>query len=271
MYKLIAIDMDGTLLKDNKTISNENLKAIMEASEHGIKVSLATGRPIKGIENYLKQLNLISDSNYAVGFNGAVVENTKSHQIISEDLLSLDDIKFINKLNKRSDVYTQLALKDSSVSPVRNKYSELDARLNDITFKVDNLKNVSENEHIFKLMFLGEEPALSQCISELPKEVYDKYTIVRSEPEILEFINKNTNKGHGVDVLAKKFGIDKSEVICIGDSFNDVHMLKYAGLGVAMGNAASEVKKIANYVTKTNEENGVAHVINKFVLSSILN
>lgn len=271
MYKLIAIDMDGTLLKDNKTISNENIEAIKKAVEHGTKVSLATGRPIKGIEKYLKQLDLISDSNYAVGFNGAVVENTMSHKIISQDTLSQDDIEFIYKLSKAPNIYPQIALKDSSVSPIKNKYSELDAYLNKITFKIGSIENVSENKNIFKFMFLGEGPDLSRCISKLPKEIYDKYTVVRSEPEILEFMNKNTNKGHGVDVLAKKFGIDKSEVICIGDSFNDVHMIKYAGLGVAMGNAATEVKNIANYVTKTNEENGVAHVINKFVLSGILN
>lgn len=265
MYKLIAIDMDGTLLKDNKTISDENIKAVKSASQNGVKVALATGRPIKGIEKYLRQLDLISDSNYAVAFNGAVVENTKNHKVISEILLSPDDIKYIHKLSMTINVNIQIALKESSITPVRNKYSELDARLNNITLYIDNLENMSEDEHILKAMFMDDDCKLSHGIPKLPNDIYEKYTVVRSEPWILEFMNKSANKGEGVKTLAEKFKIDRSEVICIGDSFNDIHMIKYAGLGVAMGNALPEIKEHSDYITKTNEENGVAHIIDKFI------
>ncbi|MBV4431113.1 Cof-type HAD-IIB family hydrolase [Clostridium tyrobutyricum] len=265
MYKLIAIDMDGTLLKDDKTISDENIAAIKKATDNGVKIALATGRPIKGIEKYLKQLNLISDSNYAVGFNGAVVENTKNHKVISEILLSPDDIKYIHKLSRAINVNIQIALKESSITPVRNKYSELDARLNNINLYIDNFENISEDEHILKAMFMDDDYKLSHGIPNLPKDIYEKYTVVRSEPWILEFMNKSANKAEGVKTLGKKFGIDRSEVICIGDSFNDIHMIKYAGLGVAMKNAFPEIKSHADYITKTNEENGVAYAINKFI------
>lgn len=267
MYKIIAIDMDGTLLKNDKTISSENITTIKKATQNGIKVVLATGRPIKGIEKYLKQLNLISDSNYAVGFNGAVVENTGTHKVISEILLSTEDVKYIHKLSKDINVNIQIALKQSSIASKRNKYSELDARLNNITLKIGNLEELSDNEHILKVMFIDDEYKMSYGIPKLPDDIYEKYTVVRSEPWILEFMNKSANKGAGVEILAKKFGIAKSEIICIGDSFNDIHMIKYAGLGVVMGNALPEIKTYANYITKTNEENGVAYVINKFILN----
>jgi len=114
-------------------------------------------------------------------------------------------------------------------------------------------------------MFMDDDYKLSHGIPNLPKDIYEKYTVVRSEPWILEFMNKSANKAEGVKTLGKKFGIDRSEVICIGDSFNDIHMIKYAGLGVAMKNALPEIKSHADYITKTNEENGVAYAINKFI------
>lgn len=84
MYKLLALDMDGTLLNENKTISKENFQAIQNAKERGVKVVLATGRPLKGIEKYLNQLNLITENDYAVAFNGAVIQNTKTGKILSK-------------------------------------------------------------------------------------------------------------------------------------------------------------------------------------------
>ena len=138
--------------------------------------------------------------------------------------------------------------------------------MNNIPLEIVDFHNIDSSTTIVKIMFIDKEPILSKAIEKLPKEIYDNYTVVRSAPFFLEFINKKVNKGFGVELLAKSLGIKQEEVICMGDAGNDIHMIEYAGLGVAMGNAFPEVKEIASYVTKTNEENGVAHVINKFVL-----
>lgn len=117
-------------------------------------------------------------------------------------------------------------------------------------------------------MMIDEEEVLQKAVDNLPKEVYDKYTVVRSTPYFLEFLNKEVNKGVGVEMLAKHMGITLDQVITMGDAGNDLHMIECAGMGVAMGNAFEEVKKAANYITDTNENDGVAKAIEHLVLNS---
>lgn len=266
MYKLVALDMDGTLLKEDKTISKENLEAIKKARENGVKVVLATGRPTKGIEKYLKQLDLLNDDDYAVACNGAVIQNTKTGKIIAKNIMNLNDLKYLYSLSKKLNVNIHIITLSSCITPKRNKYSEFEAAMNDIPLEIVDFDNIDQDTTIVKVMFIDHESILNRVIENLPDDIYDKYTIVRSAPFFLEFINKKVNKGFGVEILAKSLGINQEEVICMGDAGNDMHMIKYAGLGVAMGNAFPELKEVANYITKTNEEHGVAHVINKFIL-----
>lgn len=266
MYKLLALDMDGTLLNENKAISKENFQAIQSAKEKGVKVVLATGRPLKGIEKYLNQLNLITENDYAVAFNGAVIQNTKTGKILSKTLMTMDDVKYLYSLSKNLNVNIHISTPTSCITPKLNKYTEHEAAINGLDIELLNFDDVNPNTTVIKVMFIDDETLLDNAIKQLPDEVYSKYTVVRSAPFFLEFINNSANKGIGVDILAKNLGIKREEVICMGDAGNDIHMIKYAGLGVAMGNAFPEIKEIADYVTKTNEENGVAHVINKFIL-----
>ncbi|MBC2579719.1 sugar-phosphatase [Clostridium sp. DJ247] len=266
MYKLVALDMDGTLLDKDKTISEENFKAIQDARKKGVKVILATGRPLKGIENYLQQLDLVSEEDYAVAFNGAVVQNVKTGEVLAKNYMNMNDIKYLYNLSKELDVNIHTLTLDTCLTPKLNKYSEFEAEMNNIPLKVVDFDNLDPNTTIVKVMFIDEENILNRVIANLPSEAYDKYTVIRSAPYFLEFINKKVHKGFGIETLAKNLGIKQEEIICMGDAGNDIHMIEYAGLGVAMGNAFPEVKEIANYVTKTNDEHGVAHVINKFIL-----
>lgn len=266
MYKLIALDMDGTLLKEDKTISKANFDAIQTAKAKGIKVILATGRPMKGIQKYLKELNLTDDGDYAVAFNGAVVQGTKHGNVIVKDLMNLEDLKYLYDISKKLQVNIHALTPDEVITPKISKYSIREATLNDIPLKEIDFSNIDPNTLIVKTMFIDEKEVLDRVVENLPKEIYEKYTVVRSEPFFLEFLNKTVNKGTGVQLLAKSLGINQDEIICVGDAGNDIHMIEYAGLGVAMGNAYPEIKNIADYITKSNEEDGVAHVINKFIL-----
>ena len=114
-------------------------------------------------------------------------------------------------------------------------------------------------------MFIDPEPVLEEAIKRIPDSFYDEYTIVRSAPFFLEFLNKASSKGTGIKAVGEYLKIPQQEIICIGDAGNDLDMIEFAGLGVAMGNAFKEVKEAADYVTLTNEEDGVAHVIEKFI------
>jgi Cof subfamily protein (haloacid dehalogenase superfamily) len=266
MYKLIALDMDGTLLREDKTISTETKKAIQRAKASGVKVVLSTGRPMVGLNKYLKQLDLVTEEDYAVSYNGALVQNTKTGEVLAKTPMTQDDLKYLHELSKEVKVNIHFLTEDSCVTPKWNKYSQVEVDINSIPLEIMDFDKVDSNTTIVKIMFIDEPEILSAAIDKLPEDIYEKYTVVRSAPYFLEFLDKSVNKGTGVEILAENLGIKREEVICVGDAGNDIHMIKYAGLGVAMGNAFPEVKEIADYITLTNDEHGVAHVINKFVL-----
>lgn len=266
MYKLIAIDMDGTLLKEDKTISRETFKAIEKATDKGIKVILATGRPLEGIKPYLKKLNLMKDNDYALVFNGALVQNTSTDEIIVRNTLKGSDYKYLYEISKSLNVNIHAFSKEGCITPKLSKYTEVEGNINKIPITIKAVEDVDNDEYIMKVMMIDEPEILDKAINALPKELYEKYTVVRSTPYFLEFLNKSSNKGEGVKALANVLNIKREEVMCIGDAGNDLHMLEYAGLGVAMGNAYEEAKEVADFVTKTNEEDGVAYAITKFAL-----
>lgn len=268
MYKLIAVDMDGTLLREDKTVSEETKKTIKIAKEKGIKVVLATGRPIEGIQRYLKELDLISESDYAVAYNGAIIQNTETKEVIAKTFLKGTDLKALYDLSKELEVNIHAFDTRGCITPKMTKYTELEGTINGINVEVKDFKAIEDEEAIIKVMMVDEPALLDEAIKKLPKEVFEKYTVVRSAPYFLEFLNKHSNKGEGVKALADILGIKQEEVICVGDAGNDIHMIRYAGLGVAMGNAFEEIKEEADYITKTNEEDGVAHVIKKFILKA---
>ncbi len=234
MYKLIALDMDDTLLCTDKTISKANLEAIQRAKSKGVKVVLATGRPIKGIKKYLKELNLLEEGDYAITYNGAIVETTQSENIISEILLSIDDIDKLYALSKDLGVNIHAYTNNDCITPKVSKYTLFEAKINSIPIKEIDFNKLPRDTPIIKIMFIDEEEILDKAITKIPKQLYDKYTIVKSAPYFLEFINKKANKGISVRILAKKLGIDMNDVICVGDQENDIHMVDYAGLGIAM-------------------------------------
>ncbi|MCM8709880.1 sugar-phosphatase [Clostridium sp. SYSU_GA19001] len=266
MYKLIALDMDGTLLKDDRTISKETFKAIQRAKAKGVKVVLSTGRPMIGIKNYLKQLDLVNEDDYAVAYNGALVQNTKTGRIVAQNPMTLEDLNYLYDLSKKLEVNIHFLTDSSCVTPKWSKYSQVECDINNIPMEIVDFTKIDENTSIVKIMFIDEPHILDRVINQLPEEVYNKFSVLRSAPYFLEFLNKKVNKGYGIELLAKTLGIKREEIICVGDAGNDIAMIQFAGLGVAMGNAFPEVKDIADYVTLSNEEHGVAHVINKFVL-----
>lgn len=266
MYKLIALDMDGTLLREDKTISEATKKAIQQAKKKGVKVVLASGRPLEGIERYLEELDLLSEDDFVVSFNGAVVQKTKTKEIISHITLKGEDLKSLYELSKELGANIHAFSKEGCITPELTKYSILEGTINGIDVKVVDYNTIDNNEEIIKIMMVEEPEVLEKVISQLPKEVHEKYTVVRSAPYFLEFLNKKANKGAGVEALAQQLQIDPKDVICMGDAGNDEHMIRYAGLGVAMENAFEEIKAIADFVTKSNDEDGVAYVINKFIL-----
>lgn len=267
MYKLIAVDMDGTLLKEDKSVSEATKRAIERAKKKGVKVVITSGRPIAGLTRYLKELNLAGDDDYVISFNGCLIQKAKTREILYKSILKGSDLSYLYKISKQLQVNIHAFSKLQCITPKNSKYTEVEVGINDIPINIVDFSTIKPDEDIEKVMMVDGPEILDEAIKKLPKEVYDRYTVVKSAPYFLEFLNKNSNKGEGVKALAKYLGIDQREVICIGDEENDLHMIKFAGLGVAMGNAIEEVKRAADYITSTNEENGVAEIIEKFILA----
>lgn len=265
-YELIALDMDGTLLNESKQISDRNKQAIKSAREQGKSVVIATGRPLVGVRRVLQELSMDSHDDYVISFNGALVQNVKSGEIIFSRPLSHKDYSDLYKLSRNYDVHIH-ALTDTYVTtPVANEYTKVEADINMIETVICDVENLPKDETIVKVMMVDAPEKLDVVEKLLPHEIREKYTIVRSAEIFLEFLDKTVDKGVGVNAVASLKNISSEKVICVGDAGNDLAMIEYAGLGVAMGNAYDYVKTIADYVTDTNEKDGVAKVIEKFML-----
>lgn len=149
---------------------------------------------------------------------------------------------------------------------IESKFSiDEEKRLNLKVRVVDFLKEVKDDDEIFKVVLEQEKEVLDKITPQIPNELFDQYKVIRSVDFMLEFMKKGCSKATGLEKLAKYLNISKEEIIAIGDADNDIEMIQYAGVGVAMKNAKDEIKNLADFVTKSNEEDGVAYVINKFI------
>lgn len=269
MYKLIALDIDGTLLNSKKEVTTEVFDAIQNAKQKGVKVVLTTGRPLPGVKTLLKELQLNNEKNYVITFNGGLIQEITSQDVISSIEMTHEDFNYIyNELAKKHNIKIHINTMDSLVVPYTEipKYTVLESKTNNIPVICMNESDINSDLTYCKIMLLEEPEVIDDIIPKIPKKFYDKYNIVRSAPFCLEVLNKKVSKGSGLKALCNQLGIDSSEVIAVGDEENDTQMIEFAGLGVAMGNARDSIKKIANHITETNNNHGVAKVISEFIL-----
>ena len=269
-YKLIALDMDGTLLNEKKEISPRNKKAIQDARKLGKSVVIATGRPLPGVQKVLAELELTTSDDYVVSFNGALVQNVKTGEVIFSSTLEHEDYRYLYQFSQEYGVHIQALTASYVTTPILNPYTQVEADINGIETVKCEVTEFPESETIVKVMFVDEKEKLDAVERILPTEIREKYTIVRSSSIFLEFLHPTVNKGVGVHAIATVKNITADEVICVGDAGNDIAMIEYAGLGVAMGNAYEEVKRIADHITDCNESDGVAKVIETFMLKKAI-
>ncbi|MGR6980431.1 Cof-type HAD-IIB family hydrolase [Testudinibacter sp. P27/CKL/0425] len=266
-YKLIALDLDGTLLNTQKAISQRNQDAILAARAQGVYVILASGRPYIGMKKYMQQLGMTGSDDYVLCFNGARVERADDGHVINSKMLSGKDAKRVAYYAQQMGLNTHAFSPERGlITPQPSHYTQHEADSNFIDFTVIDFDTLDDDEPIIKSMIIDPPELLEKIVTNLPSELAQRYTVVRSAPFFLEFIHPQANKGAGVAALAEHLNIAAEQVICCGDAGNDLHMLQYAGLGVAMGNATDELKAVADYITADHNDSGVAQVIEKFVL-----
>ena len=268
MYKLIALDMDGTLLNSEKKITGNTKKALKEAEAKGVKVVLASGRPLSGITKSLEELDLLKGDDYVLSFNGGIVINSKTKEVVTSSLLKGADLKEIYKVSQELDINIHaFSSKRGLITPKMSQYTQHECDINGIDAEIMDFNDIEDDEDIVKVMMIDPQEKLDKAIEKLPKDLYEKYSVFKSAPFFLEFTNKEVDKGKGLKKLGEYLGIKQEEIIACGDAGNDLSMIKYAGLGVAMKNATDDVKNAADYITLSNDEDGIAHVVNKFILN----
>jgi len=266
MYKLIALDMDGTLLNSSKEVTESVRTAIAKAKQKGIKVVLCTGRPLSGVKSYLKLLNLTETGDFVVTYNGALVQEADTERAIFHKTMSATDINRHLEIAQKNEVRNHFLDLEAMYTTDKaiSDYTVLDAYLT--KSHLNYVTGVQEPREFVKFMYSDHPNLIDQLETQLPPPLLQDFTVIRSQPFFLEVMNKEADKGRGVEALAQHLGITKDEVICVGDAENDRHMIEYAGLGAAMANASDSIKQIADFVTRSNDEDGVAFVIEKYLL-----
>ncbi|WP_429971542.1 Cof-type HAD-IIB family hydrolase [Fructilactobacillus sp. Tb1] len=264
MIKMIALDLDHTLLTSDKTISKVNETELKKLHEQGIKVVLCTGRPINAIWKFIEQLGLDDPEDYTITFNGGLVVRNNDKAELSKTGMTKAQLKPIFEYDKEHG-YPLDILDFKQVYPmselVPSIYREmLSAKMDFVPSTYDALP-----DELFSKGIMATEPViLDQVVAEMPTSVSENYHIVRSQPQILEFLPVNSDKAAGLEKLLHHFGWDFSNLMAFGDAENDSGMLEHAAVGVAMENATPAIKKIANAETLTNDEDGVAVFLQKY-------
>lgn len=265
-YDLIAIDIDGTLVTRSHTIAEPVFEAIQRVVRAGKKIVLCTGRPFPGAKPYMEELGLTEEGDYMITYHGALVQRTDTlenvihHELNHQDLMdwhSLASDLNSNFHSVRNDgVYTTLRDLD--------QFALVEPTVNNIPLRIRSMNEMKPEMTFSKFLMADEFDIIQNLEDNISKEMRQKYTVVRSMPNTIEVLNKDASKGQSLRELASLLDIPKERVMAIGDSGNDIDMVEYAGLGVAMGNAIPEVKDVANVVTDTVDEFGVATAINRY-------
>lgn len=265
--KLIAIDIDGTLLNEKNELAPATIAAIQEATAQGIKVVLCTGRPLTGVSPYLKKLGISGDDQYAITYNGSVAQ-TVSGKVLINHSLSHDDYIDLEALSRKLNVHFQIETPDYIYTANKNisGYTIYESYLVSMLIRYRSTDEMPHDLTISKAMYVDDEDKITAAWNAMPQAFKDKYYVVQSMPFFIEVMNRDASKGNALRELAAQLNLTQDEVMTLGDQGNDLTMIEYAGLGVAMGNAIDEVKAAADAITLTNAGDGVAAAIRKYAL-----
>lgn len=266
-YKIITLDLDGTLTNSKKEITPPTRQALIDIQKLGYKVILASGRPTNGIMPLALELDLDKYGSYILSFNGGRIINCKTMEVMYEKTLPQNIIPDLYEHAVKYNVGIITYDNESIIAGTNiNEYMEYESKIVSMPIKqVDNFAEYVDFP-VVKCLISGDPQILVKIEEELKQKYHQYLNIFRSEPFFLEIMPKGIDKAHSLLKLLSSIGITEEEMICCGDGFNDISMIEVAGLGVAMENAQDKVKEAADYITLSNDDDGILHVINKFIL-----
>ena len=266
-YEIMVLDLDGTLTNRDKVITPRTKEALMEMQKMGRRVVLASGRPTKGIRHLAKELELARYGGCILSFNGGMIIDCATGETLFSRLLPVESNRRIVELamEHRVDILTYEG--EEIISNNReNEYAQAESRIN--SMEIRQVENMAEyvDFAVPKYIMLDDGDYLATVEPKVKAALGKNFSVYRSEPFFLEILPKGIDKAQSLERLLETLGMSREEMIACGDGYNDLTMIQFAGLGVAMENGVLPVRKAADYITASNNEDGVGLVVEKFML-----
>lgn len=268
-YSIIALDLDGTLTNSEKIITPRTFDALMKAQREGVRLVLASGRPTFGIAALANQLQLADYGGYVLSYNGGRIIDWCEKTVIFSQVVDQKLVPILYDFAEKAQIPIVTYLSEAILaSKNEGEYLAEEARINGMPVVVAQ-NFVEEAMQIAggstKFLIPGEPEQLIQLESEMKAALSEQMEVFRSAPFFLELPPKGIDKAQSLQRLLTHLGLERESLMAFGDGFNDLSMIQFAGKGVAMANAVEEVKSIADFVTTSNEEDGIAHALEQLL------
>lgn len=262
--KIIATDLDGMLLNSDLKLSERNREVLKKLKSQGVRIVLCTGRPFDGMKHLIGELDL-SGADYCVSYNGSLVQSCDGKEVLHEASISAYDFREIAAyfagfgLGAHGMTRDKMYTYDKSIHPLTVRESYL-GNLPITVLKDEDLVP----EKIIKVMAVGNPEALEKAEQGFTKVTSASFSLNKSEAFYLEIMQDGDNKARALKILLDKLNLSSEQLMAFGNNLNDLEMLTFAQVGVAVGNAITELKEVSDFVTETNDHDGVAQFLEQY-------
>jgi Cof subfamily protein (haloacid dehalogenase superfamily) len=258
-YKLVVLDMDGTLLDNNHHVSKANKEVIHKLKREGTSIVLASGRPFESIYPYVKDLGIDLP---IIAANGALIKSPLTSEVYYSSSLPINLAKEIIEYGQENQYPISLYL-DGEVHTLNESLVKMHWELEKINARL--IDQFESNRELFKIIYANTPQKIEEAYKHLEQKYKGELYITRSDAIYLDVMNTNASKGKALHQLMDMLHISSHEVLVMGNSFNDITMFEVAGLAIAMDNSPQEVKDAADFVTKSNNDDGVAYTLDNYI------
>ena len=264
-YRLLAFDLDGTLTNSDKIITPRTYDALMRAQEQGVRVALASGRPTYGILPLAEQLRLTDYDGYILAFNGGKIVKCRTKEILFQQTIPPE---LLHKVYETAEQYHLTAMTYENDTIVtehpNNPYVQIESKICHLPIRQVVHMDEAVDFPVVKFLLVGDEDYLGRIEPEVQAALGDGFDVYRSAGFFFEVVTKGIDKGACLQHVLDAEGWTREQLMTFGDSYNDATMLQFAGVGVAMGNGVPEIRALADYVTGSNYEDGIADALEHF-------
>lgn len=265
--KMLALDMDDTLLKKDLSISLRNKEVLRKAEEQGVIIVLATGRADYGVKRYIDELKMNEREGYAICFNGASIIRTDTKEEVFGHRLPAALSRKVCKIVENLEMPLQYYRGDTIFVSKDNLYTDKDCFLSGMKKEVVPDFMNSLQDEVIKLIIPGEPKRIQQVFEVLQNQFGEEANILTSKPYFLEVLPKKADKKTALEYLSEVLSIHQESIMAVGDAMNDMGMVEYAGVGVAMKNAEKKLQEMANIISRfSHEEDGIADIVERYIL-----